>query len=238
MDTIDESRVLYVSEECLVINKLAGEAAEGAEEGRPDLSRMVAEQYGRGEKDPEGFSPTAVHRLDVPVTGCTLFARTPGALAFLNKAFAEGRVEKYYWAVIENPPPDRELPETGELIHWIETDKKQNKSRAFEEEGPRRKRAVLRYRVKGWGKHYTFLEIDLVTGRHHQIRAQLAALGLHIKGDLKYGARRSEKTGGIRLHARSLYFPEPSGEGHIVHITASPPLQDKLWKDFEKTYIL
>jgi 23S rRNA pseudouridine1911/1915/1917 synthase len=236
MDTIDTSRVLYAGEACLVINKLAGEAAEGAEENGPDLSRLLAEQYGTVEKGgKKPFYPTAVHRLDVPVTGCVLFARTPGALSFLNQAFAGGRVEKYYWAVVENPPPDRELPETGELVHWIETDKRQNKSRAFEEEAPRRKPAVLRYRIKGRGRYYTFLEIDLVTGRHHQIRAQLAALGIHIKGDLKYGARRSEKNGGIRLHARSLYFPEPSGE--VVHVTAPPPLQDKLWKDFEKASI-
>jgi 23S rRNA pseudouridine1911/1915/1917 synthase len=230
MDTIEESRILYVSDQCLVINKLPGEAVEGAGAGMTDLPRLLTEQYGRVSRG-KVFVPAAVNRLDVPVSGCALFARTSRALSFLNKAFAAGRAEKYYWAIIENPPS--ELPETGELIHWIETDTKQNKSAAYDEKKPNRKEGILRYRVRGLGKFYQFLEIELVTGRHHQIRAQLAALGLHIKGDLKYGAKRSEKGGGIRLHARSLYFPEPSREGSVIHVTASPPLRDKLWQDFE-----
>jgi 23S rRNA pseudouridine1911/1915/1917 synthase len=232
MAIVNESRILYISDQCLVINKIAGEAVEGAKEGMIDLPAALAEQYGSAKKGRGGlFQPTAVHRLDVPVSGCTLFARTPAALSQLNTAFAEGRAEKYYWAVIENPA--EEIPETGELIHWIGMDKKQNKSVAYNEEKSSRKQGILRYRIRGWGKHYLFMEIELVTGRHHQIRAQLAALGLHVKGDLKYGARRSEKSGGIRLHARSLYFPEPSKDGGIVHVSASPPKKDKLWRDFE-----
>jgi 23S rRNA pseudouridine1911/1915/1917 synthase len=232
MDTIDESRILYVSNRCLVINKIAGEAVEGAGEGMTDLPAVLAEQYGTVTKGRgRMFRPTAVHRLDVPVSGCALFARTPGALSFLNAAFAGERAEKYYWAIVENPR--EEIPETGELLHWIGIDKKQNKSIACGESGRGRKLGMLRYRIRGRGKHYLFMEIELVTGRHHQIRAQLAAMGLHIKGDLKYGARRSEKGGGIRLHARSLYFPEPSKDGGIVHVSAPPPGKDKLWRDFE-----
>jgi 23S rRNA pseudouridine1911/1915/1917 synthase len=233
MAGIEPSRILYVSDHCLVINKRAGEAVEGAGEGMENLPGLLAEQYGTEKKGKKEFLPTAVHRLDVPVSGCTLFARSSRALSFFNTAFTRDRVEKYYWAIIENPSPSLDLPEVGELVHWIETDKKQNKSVAYPEKKARRKMAVLRYRVKGQGKNYTFLELELVTGRHHQIRAQLAALGLHIKGDLKYGARRSEKAGGIRLHARSLYFPEPFLEQGMVHISASPPLQDRLWRDFE-----
>jgi 23S rRNA pseudouridine1911/1915/1917 synthase len=233
MAGIERSRILYVSDHCLVINKRIGEAVEGAGEGMEDLPRLLAEQYGTEKKGGKEFLPAAVHRLDVPVSGCALFARSSRAFSFLSAAFAGGRVEKYYWAVIENPPPSLDLPEVGELVHWIETNTKQNKSIAYAEKKPRRKMAVLRYRVKGRGKNYTFLELELVTGRHHQIRAQLAALGLHIKGDLKYGARRSEKEGGIRLHARSLYFPEPFLEQSMVHVSASPPLRDRLWRDFE-----
>ncbi|MDR2021566.1 MAG: RNA pseudouridine synthase [Treponema sp.] len=231
MDTIDKSRILYISDQCLVINKIAGEAVEGAGEGMTDLPTVLAEQFGTVKKGRRIFQPAAVHRLDVPVSGCALFARTPGALSLLNAAFAGERAEKYYWAIIENP--QKEIPETGELIHWIGIDRKRNKSVACSEKGQGRKQGILRYRIKAGGRKYLFMEIELVTGRHHQIRAQLAALGLYIKGDLKYGARRSEKGGGIRLHARSLYFPEPSGDGGIVHVSAPPPGKDKLWQDFE-----
>jgi 23S rRNA pseudouridine1911/1915/1917 synthase len=233
---IDEARILYLSDQCLVINKLPGEAVEGAAPGMGDLPQLLAEKYGETRRGRgRGFLPTAVQRLDVPVSGCALFARTPKALTFLNAVFSEGRAEKYYWAAVEMPPPSVALPETGELIHWIETDTKRNKSIAFDKEGPDRKQGILRYRIKGMGKRYMFLEIELVTGRHHQIRAQLAALGLHIKGDLKYGAKRSEKAGGIRLHARSLYFPDPAEEGVFVRASAPPPVQDRLWADFEKS---
>jgi 23S rRNA pseudouridine1911/1915/1917 synthase len=234
--TIDEGRILYLSDQCLVVNKLPGEAVEGAAPGMGDLPQLLAEKYGKaGRGRGRAFVPTAVNRLDVPVSGCALFARSSRALAFLNAAFSEGRAEKYYWAAIEPPPPSLSFPETGELVHWIETDTKRNKSIAFDKEEPGRKEGILRYRIKGMGKRYMFLEIELVTGRHHQIRAQLAALGLHIKGDLKYGAKRSEKAGGIRLHARSLYFPDPAEEGAFVKVSASPPVRDRLWEDFERS---
>jgi 23S rRNA pseudouridine1911/1915/1917 synthase len=227
---IDEERIIYTSDECLVVNKISGEAAEGAVKGMADLPKLLAAQF--------GGTFTAVHRLDVPVSGCTLFARSPGALSFLNAAFAGGRVQKYYWAIIEMPRTGTSVGETGEMIHWLETDRRRNKSAAFTEEAPGRKKAILRYRVTGRGTHYLFMEIELVSGRRHQIRAQLAAAGLHIKGDLKYGSRRSEKAGGIRLHARSLRFPAPPGSPgpeEYVTVKAAPPLRDRLWEDFEKS---
>jgi 23S rRNA pseudouridine1911/1915/1917 synthase len=229
--TIDASRIIYTNEQCMVINKLPGEAAEGAGKGMTDLPAVLQGQFGGA------FS--AVHRLDVPVSGCTLFARTPGALSFLSAAFAAGRVQKYYWAIVEMPPPNLDLGSTGELIHWLEEDRRHNKCAAYAEEAPGRKQAVLRYKITGRGTNYLFMEIELITGRRHQIRAQLAALGLHIKGDLKYGSKRSEKTGGIRLHAYSLRFPAPpgspetTGEGYIL-VKAAPPLRDRLWEDFGK----
>jgi len=225
-----KSRVLYQSSACVVINKLIGEAVEGASGGMIDLPKELAKVFGANAQVIE-----AVHRLDVPVTGCALFALTKNALSFLNAAFAgeaalPSPVEKTYWAVIEKP--SRSLPESGELIHWIETNSGKNKSIAHKKDGSNRKKAVLRYRITGEGQNYLFAEIQLLSGRHHQIRAQFAAEGLHIKGDLKYGAKRSEKGGGIRLHARSLFFPDPLKKGEIIRITADPPVIDNLWQSF------
>ncbi|MDR2747949.1 MAG: RNA pseudouridine synthase [Treponema sp.] len=223
------SRILYRDPCCLVINKLPGEAVEGAAPGMTDLPRLLA-QYGEAGSGPA--LPIAINRLDVPASGCALFARTRRALSLLNLALGEGKMEKRYWVIAENPSA-RQFPESGEWIHWLKTDPRANKSRAWTEEGPGRKRGALRYRIKGRGERYLFLEIELVTGRHHQIRAQLAAQGLFIKGDLKYGARRSEKGGGIRLHARSLGFPDPAKPGSFIRVIAPPPVRDRLWLDFE-----
>jgi 23S rRNA pseudouridine1911/1915/1917 synthase len=232
---IEDSRILYLDEECVVINKVPGEAAEGVSPGMSgtvDLSVVLARRLPLV----GNFPPQAVHRLDVPVSGCLLFARTPGALAFLSDTFARGLAEKRYWAVLEMPGPEMNFPEQGELVHWIAGNPRTNKSTAYGEEGPGRKKAVLRCRVTGRGERYLFMEIKLLTGRHHQIRAQLAALGLHIKGDLKYGAKRSERGGGIRLHARSLAFPNPAAKDVSIHVTATPPLLDRLWEDFSASY--
>ena len=232
-----ENRILFINKDVVVVNKEAGEAMEGAGEGMTDLKALLAE-YLAGKKDVKKlFDPAAVHRLDVPVTGCALFGRNPKTVSFLNKSFSRnvyqgGRAEKYYWAAVELSPSFSALPDAGELIHWIYTNVKKNKSTAFDKPGAHYKEAILRYRIRGRGKHYGFMELELVTGRHHQIRAQLAALGIHIKGDLKYGAKRSEKNGGIRLHARSLYFPDRSVPGNFIQVTADPPVMDKLWEDF------
>ena len=233
-----EERILFVNDDLAAVNKLAGEAMEGAGKGMTDLGALLAEYPGTAGAVP----PEAVHRLDVPVTGCALFARNREALAFLGRAFAGrvkgARVEKRYWAVVEKPKSGKPA-ETGEMIHRIEVDSARNKSRACSlEDGrgssafPRGGKGILRYRIRGEGINYLFMEIELVTGKHHQIRAQFAAEGLHIKGDLKYGAARSEKNGGIRLHARSLAFPDPARPENVIRITALPPFMDRLWHDF------
>ncbi|HRS05222.1 MAG TPA: RNA pseudouridine synthase [Treponema sp.] len=234
--------LLYENPACIVVNKRCGDAMEGATPSVVDLPALLAATWGVGRnRDGKPFPPTAVHRLDVPVTGCALFARTPQALAFLNDAFAQSLARKVYWAIVEKP--DSSIPaleSQGELVHWISVDSRHNKSYAHTEERSDRKRAVLRYRVIGQGDHYLFLEIGLITGRHHQIRAQLAALGLHIKGDLKYGSRRSEKNGGIRLHARSLAFPDPLSDitdpakRPLIQVVAPLIEPDRLWQDFER----
>jgi 23S rRNA pseudouridine1911/1915/1917 synthase len=238
------SRILYIDDNCIVINKLCGEAVEGAGKGMGDLPRMAGQFLSLNENAAQAGKlpiPGAVHRLDVPVTGCTLFARTQKALAFLNAAFAENEsaqdggalaVEKRYWAIVEKPQTD--IPPAAPLVHWILFDAKRNKSYAFDEPGPGRKRSVLEYHLVGAGENYLFLDIGLITGRHHQIRCQLEKKGLHIKGDLKYGARRSEKHGGIRLHARSLSFPNPqAGISSRISVEADPPCQDALWQAFK-----
>jgi 23S rRNA pseudouridine1911/1915/1917 synthase len=223
--------IVYLDDNCAVVNKSPGESAEplGPESGMIDLPRLLTEQLGGD------FPPEAVHRLDVPVSGCVLFARNPSALAFLNARFKSAEVEKIYWGITEMPRPGRELPETGELIHWLK--QAGNKTTAYDEDGPGRKKAILRYRTLGQGTHYLFLEIRLLTGRHHQIRSQLAHVGVPIKGDLKYGARRSEKGGGIRLHGCSIAFPDPAGpaqtERRVIRVKALPPVQDALWRAFQ-----
>jgi len=233
------SRFLYQSEACIVVNKLTGEAAQQA----------AALQAAEGARDrivnlPEILKThlkhnfiEAVNRLDVPVTGCSLFAMNSLSVKYLNAVFAretsdseKERIKKIYWAVVEKP--SFALPEKGELIHWIETDTRLNKSFAHETCKDGCKKAVLKYRTAGEGKNYLFLEVNLLTGRHHQIRSQFAASGLHIKGDLKYGAKRSEEGGGIRLHARYLSFPNPLKKDEIIHVTADPPVIDNLWEEF------
>ena len=222
MNSICE-RIVYQSDACIVVNKLPGEAVEGARVGTVDLPRLLARHTGGGQ-------PVAVHRLDVPVSGCCLFARVPETRAFLSAAFAESLIEKRYWAIVEKPPSPI-VPER-ELLHYIQIDLKHNKSVAYTEAGPGRKKALMRYRLVGSGERYLFLEIELLSGRHHQIRAQLACECLRVKGDLKYGAHRSEPNGGIRLHAHLLAFPDPSGNGETIRVSALPPLMDRLWEAF------
>ncbi len=234
------SRILYEDERTLVVNKLAGEAVEGAARGHGDLRLGVRSYLGtkRG-SHPEPFAE-APHRVDVPVSGCVIFALDQGRLAELSASFSAGTIEKIYWAIVEKPLPssagDAELSQASdgawrELVHWLSFDAKRNKSRAWTERIHGRKRSVLRYRLVGQGDRYAFLEIKLLTGRHHQIRCQLAAVGLPIKGDLKYGAKRSESSGGIRLAARRLRFSAGAG-GKSIDVTAPLPEGDALWAAF------
>jgi 23S rRNA pseudouridine1911/1915/1917 synthase len=227
------SRILYCDASCVVVNKIAGEAVEGAGKGMADLPKLLAaELSGDYPPAPAGDAlplPAAVHRLDVPVSGCAAFARTGAALRFLNAAFSGETVKKRYWAIVE---ASKDIAESAELTHWIQFDPRRNKSIAHDEPGPGRKKAILRCHLAGRGERYLFLEIELITGRHHQIRAQLERLGLHIKGDLKYGARRSEPAGGIRLHAYSLSFSNPTDSDKIIAVQAEPCLRDNLGQAF------
>jgi 23S rRNA pseudouridine1911/1915/1917 synthase len=236
-----DSRILFCDSNCVVVNKIAGEACEGAGKGMVDLPQLLLTTLNAQSATSHNAAlPVAVNRIDVPVSGCALFARNGAALSFLSTMFHSDAVKKYYWAITEIPKDNERFSENTansvDLIHWIQFDSKRNKSIAHSQPGPGRKKAILRYRLAGKGRDYLFLEIELISGRHHQIRAQFEQLGIHIKGDLKYGARRSEKNGGIRLHARSLSFPDPAGNSNRINVEAIPPLRDNLWLAFEDAY--
>lgn len=224
-EQFQQERILYKDERCLVVNKAPGEAAEGASGTQIDLPAVLAAAFNLEKV-------YTVHRIDVPVTGCCLFAFDTESLAFLNKAFAKGKTIKTYWAVTERNTSLADDAQSRELRHWLQVFPGKNKSVAFKEAAEKRYEARLRYRLVGRGENYDFLEIDLLTGRHHQIRAQLAAEGIHIKGDLKYGARRSEAQGGIRLHARALSFPDPANPSRMIQVRAPILQPDALWAAF------
>ncbi len=163
------------------------------------------------------------HRLDRPTSGIVVFAKSSKALPRLNKIFAEKEAEKTYWAIVKNRPPNQ----SDELIHWLVRNTKQNKSYANNKEVPNSKKAVLHYEIIKKMDNYYLLQIDLKTGRHHQIRAQLTAIDCPIKGDLKYGFDRSNKDGSIHLHARSLAFIHPVKKVMLKLI--APPPADSIW---------
>jgi 23S rRNA pseudouridine1911/1915/1917 synthase len=168
------------------------------------------------------------HRLDRPVSGVVIFAKTGKALERLNNMFREGSVDKRYWAIVKEMPQETEK----ELTHWIVRNEKSNKSFAYDKEVKNSKKATLRYKMIASSRMYNLLEVELLTGRHHQIRCQLSAIGCPIKGDLKYGAKRSNPDGSISLHARSVEFIHPVSK-QPIKVTAPVP-DDPLWKSFEQ----
>ncbi len=233
-------RIIYEDSTCIVINKIKGEALE-KKEGKNKanlLTEILKLQLGH-----EKLFVT--HRLDVPTSGLVLLAKTSESLGFYNRLFAQGKIEKKYWAIVEknegfenliSRSQAKEKNNFFELFHHLWVDGRINKSFASKIEKRNTKEARLLWRLCGIGDNYGFLEIDLLTGRHHQIRAQLAAENMYIKGDLKYGAKRSEKTGGIRLHAASLNFPSFFDPNKKIELLAPPAFIDPLWQAFIDTY--
>ena len=217
-------QVIYEDNHIIVVAKRSGEIVQGDKSGdRPlteDVKAYLKEKYAK----PGLVFLGVVHRLDRPVLGLVVFARTSKALSRLNEMFRNGSIHKTYWALVQTPPPAEE----GELIHWLTRNERQNKSYAYRNEVPGSKKAVLRYRVIGQTDRYTLLEIQLLTGRHHQIRCQLAAMGCPIRGDLKYGAPRSTPDGSISLLARSIEFVHPVSK-EIIRLEAPLP-EDSLWQ--------
>lgn len=204
--------VIYEDNHIIVVAKESGEIVQGDKTGDTPLSETVKQYIKEAYAKPGDVFLGVVHRLDRPVSGLVLFARTSKALARLNKMFAEGQVHKTYWAVTKNCPAEQQ----GTLVHWLVRNEKQNRSYAYDREVPHSKRAELDYRVIGHSDNYHLIEVNLKTGRHHQIRCQLAKIGCPIKGDLKYGAKRSNPDGSISLQAHSMQFIHPVSKKEIL----------------------
>lgn len=218
--------VVYEDNHIIIVSKESGEIVQGDKTGDTPLSETVKQYIKEAYAKPGNVFLGVVHRLDRPVSGLVLFARTSKALPRLNKMFAEGDIHKTYWAIAANTPPQPE----GTLVHWLVRNEKQNKSYAYDHEVPNSKRAELDYKVIGKSDRYCLVEVVLKTGRHHQIRCQLAKMGCPIKGDLKYGAKRSNADGSICLHSRRMEFVHPISKKEIV--VEAPVPNDNLWKSF------
>jgi 23S rRNA pseudouridine1911/1915/1917 synthase len=216
-------QVLYEDNHIIIVNKRAGDIVQGDKTGDKPLSDIVKEYI----KDKYNKSGSVylgvVHRLDRPTTGIIVFARTSKALSRLNKLFADKNISKTYWAIVGQKPPK----ETDTLIHWLKKNPKNNKSTAFTRETTDTKKAILHYKIIKTLDRYYLLEVNLETGRHHQIRSHLSSIGSPIKGDLKYGFNRSNPDASIHLHSRKLEFVHPVSKENI-QITAPPP-QETIW---------
>ena len=219
--------VVYEDNHIIVVNKTASEIVQADKTGDTPLSETVKQYLKEKYQKPGNVFLGVTHRLDRPVSGLVIFAKTSTALTRLNEMFRAGEVKKTYWAVVKNAPKESE----GELVHFLVRNEKQNKSYAYDKEVPNSKKAVLDYRLIGRSENYYLLEVDLKTGRHHQIRCQLAKMGCPIKGDLKYGSPRSNPDGSICLHARRVRFVHPVSK-ELIELKAPLP-EGNLWKGFE-----
>ena len=211
---------LYEDNHIIIVSKRSGEIVQGDKTGDLPLSETVKQYIKEKYQKPGNVFLGVVHRLDRPVWGLVVFAKTSKALTRLNKMFRDGEVHKTYWAITKEAPPAEE----GVLTDWLVRNERQNKSYAHSQETPNAKKAVLKYKVIAHSDHYHLLEVQLMTGRHHQIRCQLANMGCPIKGDLKYGAKRSNPDGSISLLARSVAFVHPVSKENIVVEAPLPPL--------------
>ena len=229
--------VVYEDNHIIIVNKQSGEIVQGDKTGDRPLSDIVKGYIKEKYQKPGAVFLGVVHRLDRPVSGLVTFARTSKALARMNMMFASGQVHKTYWAIVGKREDGRcKMEDDGEwhtLENWIVRNEKQNKSYAYDHEVPNSKKAILKYRVIGHSNRYDLLEVQLMTGRHHQIRCQLSALGCPIKGDLKYGAKRSNPDGSISLNAHRIEFIHPVSKEKIS--IESPLPDDNLWKTLKKS---
>lgn len=219
--------VLYEDNHIIIINKMAGEIVQGDKTGDESLcdkmKLFLKEKYAK----PGNVFVGLPHRLDRPVSGIVVFAKTSKALERLNTMFRDSAVKKIYWAVTKGKP----IPHEGEISSWILRNEKMNKSFSYPKEVKGSKHALLYYRHIASSQNYNLIEVELKTGRHHQIRCQLASIGCPIKGDLKYGSKRSNPDGSISLHARYIEFIHPVSK-EIIKVTAPLP-NDNLWRSFE-----
>jgi 23S rRNA pseudouridine1911/1915/1917 synthase len=218
--------VVYEDNHIIIVNKTASEIVQGDKTGDTPLSETVKQYLKEKYRKPGNVFIGIAHRLDRPVSGLVVFAKTSKALARLNEMFKNGAVKKTYWAIVKDAPQSEE----AELVHYLVRNEKKNRSYAYADEVAGSKKAVLHYHLIGQSQNYFLLEVDLKTGRHHQIRCQLAKIGCPIKGDLKYGFSRSNPDGSICLHARCIRFVHPVSGIEIV--VEAPVPDNNLWEAF------
>lgn len=216
--------VVYEDNHIIIVNKTASEIVQGDKTGDVPLSETVKQYLKEKYHKPGNVFIGVTHRLDRPVSGLVVFAKTSKALSRLNEMFKNSEVKKTYWAIVKQTPAETE----GELVNYLVRNEKQNKSYAYDIEKPGSKKAILHYRLIARSDNYCLLEVDLKTGRHHQIRCQLAKMGCPIKGDLKYGFPRSNPDGSICLHARRVRFVHPVSK-ELIDVVAPVP-SDNLWR--------
>lgn len=216
--------VVYEDNHIIIVNKTASEIVQGDKTGDVPLSEIVKQYLKEKYHKPGNVFIGVTHRLDRPVSGLVVFAKTSKALSRLNEMFKNSEVKKTYWAIVKQTPAETE----GELVNYLVRNEKQNKSYAYDTEKPGSKKAILHYRLIARSDNYSLLEVDLKTGRHHQIRCQLAKMGCPIKGDLKYGFPRSNPDGSICLHARRVRFVHPVSK-ELIDVVAPVP-SDNLWR--------
>jgi 23S rRNA pseudouridine1911/1915/1917 synthase len=216
-------QVLYEDNHIIIVNKRAGDIVQGDKTGDQPLSEVVKDYIKDKYNKPGNVYLGVTHRLDRPTTGIVVFAKTSKVLPRMNKLFSDKKVNKTYWAVVKEKPEN----EKDTLVHWLKKNPKNNKSTAYNHEVKDSKKAILHYEVIQHLNNYVLLEVNLETGRHHQIRCQLASIGSSIKGDLKYGFDRSNKDASIHLHSRKIDFVHPVSKEQITVIAPTP--QDPIW---------
>jgi 23S rRNA pseudouridine1911/1915/1917 synthase len=220
-------KILFEDNHLIAINKTAGEIVQGDKTGDMPMSDVIKDYLKEKLNKPGSAFIGVVHRIDRPVSGIVIFAKTSKALVRMNELFREKKIKKTYWAVVKNHPPE----ESGTLIHYLKKDEAKNKSKSYDHEVPGSLRSWLDYRVIGKSDNYYLLEVAPETGRHHQIRVQLAAIGCPIKGDLKYGFPRSNSDASIHLHARKIDFIHPVRKEAVSLIAPVP--NEVVWQHFE-----
>jgi 23S rRNA pseudouridine1911/1915/1917 synthase len=221
-------RILFEDNHLLIVNKLPGELVQKDQEGTIGLEDVLKQYLKIKYNKPGEVFLGVAHRLDRPTSGIVIFARTSKALVRLNEDFKNRTIKKIYWAVIKNKP----LKTSNHLVHYLLRDSKNNLTKTFDKEITHSQRAELKYELIGSSDNYHLLEVELLTGRHHQIRAQLSKIGSPIKGDIKYGFDRTNKDGSIHLHARKVILKHPVKKEELS-ITAHPPV-DPVWNYFAK----
>lgn len=219
-----KSQILYEDNHILIINKKVGQLVQGDKTGDKSLLDLLKDFIKVRDQKPGNVYLGLVHRIDRPTSGLVIYAKTSKALSRLTQMVKNREIKKTYWAIV----PKEILPKSQTLTHYLKKNEKNNKAIIYTHEVEDSKKAILSYNIIKTLENYHLLEVDLQTGRHHQIRAQLSKIGIPIKGDLKYGAPRSNPDGGINLHARELEFIHPVSK-ELIKISAPTPEEDKLW---------